>query len=76
MVKVGYLKYWVMTVGISILGYFCLKLVLYYVICRKLGFGAISQPLPHLPIIGLLVLGFVLGLVYQHIQRIYTNPLS
>lgn len=76
LVKVGYFNYWIITTVVSVFLYFLLKLIFYYAICTKLGFGTIAQPFQNLFIISFLVLTFVLTLVYHHIKRIYTNPLS
>jgi hypothetical protein len=76
LVKVGYIYYWLATTAASIALYFLLKLVFYYAICTRLGFGTISQPYSNLPIIFSLIMLFILTLLYEHIFRIYTNPLS
>ena len=75
-IKVGYIYYWVVTIFVSVLLYFILKIIFYKAICSKLNSPVISQPLINLPTLFILVFIFIQVLIYQHIHRIYTNSLS
>ena len=57
--KVGYVQYWFIAVALSVVIYCLLKLLVYFIVVRKLHFSMIMQPIGLPFVLFFLIFAFV-----------------